>query len=77
MKRHIQQYIVLFPNCKLFDMLKNIWKVWSIFNRQNFTQASNLSEISPTGNPLVKIMLVNFLHQVNCETKYTIPEKFK
>ena len=24
----------------------------------------------------VKIMAVTFLHQVNCETKYTIPELF-
>ena len=29
--------------------MKNIWKVCSIFNRQNFTRTSYWSEISPTG----------------------------
>ena len=56
--------------------MKNIWKVCSIFNWQNFTGASDESEMSPKGeigNSPVKLMWVNFLHQVNCETKYTIP----
>ena len=56
--------------------MKNISKVCRIFVGQDFTGASDESEISPKGeigNSLVKTMYVNFLHQVNCETKYTIP----
>ena len=59
---------------------ENIWKVCSIFNGQNFTRESDESEITPNGdigNSLVKSMWVNFLHQANCETKYTIPENCK
>ena len=55
---------------------EHIWKVCSTFNGQNFTSESDESEISPNGdigNSPVKSMRVNFLHQVNCETKYTIP----
>ena len=40
-----------------------------------FTKESDESEISPKGdigNSPVKSMRVNFLYQVNCETKYTI-----
>ena len=56
---------------------ENIWKVCIIFYGQNFTRENEESEISPngdTGNSPVKSMWVNFLHQVNCETKYTIPK---
>ena len=45
-------------------------------NGQNFTGESDETEISPKreiGNSPVKSMWVSSLHQVNCETKYTIP----
>jgi hypothetical protein len=46
--------------------VKNICKVCSIVNRQNFTPASILSEISPTGeigNSPTEITEVTFLHR--------------
>ena len=57
---------------------ENIFNVCCILNGQNFTRESEESKISPKreiGNSPVKIMQLNALQQVNCETKYTIPQK--
>ena len=72
-RKNIQQYIVKSPIFRLFYKWKTSEKN-VVFNRQNFTRASNLSE---RRNSPVKITWVNFLHQVNCETKYIIPGHFK
>ena len=47
-RKNIQQYIVKSPIFKLLYKCKTYEK-YVVFNRQNFTRASNLSEITPTG----------------------------
>ena len=78
MKRHFHQYIVMFPICKFFYMLKTYEK-YEVFSIDIISPKQVIwVKFFPTGeigNLLVKFMLVNFLHQVNCKTKYTIPEK--
>ena len=47
----------------------------SIFVGQTFTGASEMSPKGEIGNSPDKTMSANFLHQVNCKNKYTIPPK--
>ena len=74
---NIQQYLMKSPICKLYYKWKPYKKECSIFYGQNFTGTCDEGEMSPEGeigNIPVKMMQVNFLHEVNCETKYTIPQ---